>query len=132
MPQFLQQRALYEVRERHSNTYSWFTLLLANILVELLCNIVLGVLSFAAYYYAVFGVGTSEAQGFVLLFVVYFYVLAGTFSQMVVAALPDATMAGRVTTILFSMMILFAGVFQPPDDLPQFWIFMYRVSPLTY
>ncbi|KAH6838399.1 ABC-2 type transporter-domain-containing protein [Chaetomium sp. MPI-CAGE-AT-0009] len=132
MPQFLQQRALYEVRERHSNTYSWFTLLLANVLVELLCNIVLGVLSFAAYYYAVFGVGPSEAQGFVLLFVVYFYVLAGTFSQMVVAPLPDATMAGRVTTILFSMMILFAGVFQPPDSLPQFWIFMYRVSPLTY
>jgi ABC-type multidrug transport system permease subunit len=33
---------------------------------------------------------------------------------------------------MFSMMILFAGVFQTPDNLPQFWMFMYRVSPLTY
>ncbi|KAB5559823.1 hypothetical protein GE09DRAFT_1114565 [Coniochaeta sp. 2T2.1] len=25
------------------------------------------------------------------------------------------------------MMVLFAGVFQPPNALPGFWIFMYRI-----
>lgn len=48
------------------------------------------------------------------------------------APLRDTATAGRLTTVLFSMMILFAGVFQPPADLGEFWIFMYRVSPLTY
>lgn len=30
------------------------------------------------------------------------------------------------------MTLIFNGVMQPPDALPDFWIFMYRVSPLTY
>ncbi len=132
MPKFVAQRTLYEVRERHSNTYSWVVLILANILVEMSYHVVLGIVSFATYNYTVFGIRSAQDQGLVLLFLVYFYVLAGTFAQMIIAPLPDATTAGRVTTILFSMMVLFAGVFQPPAALPHFWIFMYRVSPLTY
>ncbi|RKK65208.1 hypothetical protein BFJ69_g16489 [Fusarium oxysporum] len=132
MPKFVVQRTLYEVRERHSNMYSWSVLILANILVEIPYHVVLGVMAFAIFYYTVFGIRSSEDQGLVLLFFVYFYILAGTFAHMVVAPLPDATTAGRVVTILFSMMILFAGVFQTPIALPGFWIFMYRVSPMTY
>ncbi|KAJ3462280.1 hypothetical protein MRS44_007066 [Fusarium solani] len=132
MPKFVAQRTLYEVRERHSNMYSWAVLILANILAEIPYHVVLGVMTFAIFNYTVFGIRSSEDQGLVLLFFVYFYILAGTFAHMVVAPLPDATTAGRVTTVLFSMMILFAGVFQTPTALPGFWIFMYRVSPMTY
>ncbi|KAF6518523.1 hypothetical protein HZS61_002601 [Fusarium oxysporum f. sp. conglutinans] len=132
MPKFVVQRTLYEVRERHSNMYSWSVLILANILVEIPYHVVLGVMAFAIFNYTVFGIRSSEDQGLVLLFFVYFYILAGTFAHMVVAPLPDATTAGRVVTILFSMMILFAGVFQTPIALPGFWIFMYCVSPMTY
>ena len=132
MPNLVLQRAVYEVRERHSNMYSWAVLMLANILTEIAYHVVLGVVSFAIYNYAVFGVRSPEDQGLVLLFFVQFYVLAGTFAQMVIAPLPNATTAGRVTTILFAMMVLFAGVFQTPSALPGFWIFMYRVSPMTY
>ncbi|KAK3995214.1 ABC-2 type transporter-domain-containing protein [Cladorrhinum sp. PSN332] len=132
MPNFLLQRAVYEVRERHSNMYSWVVLILANILTEITYHIVLGVVSFAIYNYAVFGIRSAADQGLVLLFFVQFYILAGTFAQMVIAPLPNATTAGRVTTILFAMMVLFAGVFQTPAALPDFWIFMYRVSPMTY
>lgn len=32
----------------------------------------------------------------------------------------------------FSLILSFNGVLQPPSALPGFWIFMYRVSPLTY
>lgn len=88
--------------------------------------------TFVIFNYTVFDIRSTEDQGLVLLFFVYFYVLAGTFAHMVVAALPDAITAGRVTTILFSMMILFAGIFQTPAALPRFWVFMYRVSPMTY
>merc|ERR1711964_64183 len=40
--------------------------------------------------------------------------------------------AGNIATLMFSMCLTFNGVFQPPFALPGFWIFMYRVSPLTY
>ncbi|CAG7561938.1 unnamed protein product [Fusarium equiseti] len=132
MPRFVMQRTIYEVRERHSNMYSWIVLILANILAEIPYHIILGIISFAIFNYTVFGIRSSEDQGLVLLFFVYFYILVGTFAAMVIAPLPDATTGGRVTTVLFSMMILFAGVFQTPTALPGFWIFMYRVSPMTY
>ncbi|KAL9563946.1 hypothetical protein ACKAV7_011981 [Fusarium commune] len=132
MPKFVMQHTIYEVRERHSNMYSWTVLILTNILAEIPYHIVLGVITFAIFNYTVFGIRSSEDQGLILLFFVYFYVLVGTFAAMVIAPLPDATTAGRVTTVLFSMIILFAGVFQTPTALPGFWIFMYRVSPMTY
>ena len=34
--------------------------------------------------------------------------------------------------MLFSLTLTFNGVIQTPQALPGFWIFMYRVSPLTY
>jgi len=72
---------------------------------------------------------------------------------MLIAALPDAETAGNIATLLFSLTLTFngkpihlfilqqkrrylifphIGVMQPPAALPGFWIFMYRVSPLTY
>ena len=51
---------------------------------------------------------------------------------MIIAALPDAETAGAIATLMFSLILTFNGVFQPPEALPGFWIFMYRVSPLTY
>jgi ABC-type multidrug transport system permease subunit len=132
MPKFIMQRTIYEVREKHSNMYSWIVLILANILVEIPYHVVLGVITFAIFNYTVFGIRSSQDQGLVLLFCIYFYMLVGTFALMVTAPLPDATTAGRITTVLFSMMLLFAGVFQTPTALPGFWIFMWRVSPMTY
>ncbi|EWZ27859.1 hypothetical protein FOZG_18419 [Fusarium oxysporum Fo47] len=132
MSKFIVQRTLYEVRERHSNMYSWSVLILANMLVEIPYHVVLGVMTSAIFNYTVFGVRSSEDQGLFLLFFVYFYILAGTFAHMVFTPLPDTTTSGRVVTILLSMMILFAVVFQAPIALPGFCIFMYRVSPMTY
>ena len=51
---------------------------------------------------------------------------------MLIAALPDAETAGNIATLLFSLTLTFNGVMQPASALPGFWIFMYRVSPLTY
>lgn len=132
MPKFIMQRTVYEVREKHSNMYSWTVLIFANILVEIPYHIVLGVITFAIFNYTIFGIRSSEDQGLVLLLFTYYYILVGTFAVMVTAPLPDATIAGRVTTVLFSMIILFSGVFQTPTALPGFWIFMYRLSPMTY
>ncbi|KIW86022.1 hypothetical protein Z517_01416 [Fonsecaea pedrosoi CBS 271.37] len=132
IPRFVIQRSLYEVRERPSRAYSYVAFLLANIIVEIPYQILLGIMVYASYYYSVFGIQSSERQGLVLLFCVQFFVYASTFSQMVIAALPDAETAGIIATLMFAMCVLFNGVLQPPDALPGFWTFMYRVSPFTY
>jgi len=67
-----------------------------------------------------------------LLFLIQFFIFASSFAHFVIAALPDAATAGNIATLMFSMALTFNGVFQPPAALPGFWIFMYRVSPLTY
>lgn len=38
MPNFVQQRTLYEARERPSKAYSWMAFMVANILVEIAWN----------------------------------------------------------------------------------------------
>ncbi|KAL2825874.1 ATP-binding cassette transporter [Aspergillus pseudoustus] len=133
MPLFVTQRSLYEVRERPSKAYSWKAFILANMAVEIPYQIMMGILTYACYYYAVVGASqSSDRQGLVLLFCIQFYVYASTFAHMVIAALPDAQTASTVVVLLFSMCLTFCGVMQPPSGLPGFWIFMYRASPFTY
>jgi ATP-binding cassette subfamily G (WHITE) protein 2 (PDR) len=132
MPLFVTQRALYEVRERPSKAYSWKAFLIANIVVEVPYQIIMGILVFGAYYFAVVGIQPSARQGLVLLYLIQFFIYASTFAHMCIAALPDAETAGAIVTLLFSMALTFNGVMQSPTALPGFWIFMYRVSPFTY
>ncbi|KAJ5880864.1 uncharacterized protein N7473_011917 [Penicillium subrubescens] len=132
IPLFITQRALYEVRERPSKTYSWVAFMTSSILVEIPYQIIMGILVYACYYYAVDGVQSSSRQGLALLFFLQFFVYSGTFADMVIAALPDAETAGAIVTLLFSMALTFNGVMQTPDALPGFWKFMYRASPFTY
>ncbi|KEQ91070.1 hypothetical protein AUEXF2481DRAFT_70340 [Aureobasidium subglaciale EXF-2481] len=132
MPRFVSQRSLYEVRERPSKVYSWAAFILANIIVEFLYQIVLGVLVYACYYYPILGIQSSERQVLILISTIQIFVFASTFAHMVIVTLPDAQTAGAVATLLFSLTMIFNGVFQPPQALPGFWIFMYRISPLTY
>jgi ATP-binding cassette, subfamily G (WHITE), member 2, PDR len=132
MPRFVIQRSLYEVRERPSKVYSWAAFLFSNILIEVPYQILLGIMVFVAYFYSVFGQEYWQRQGLVLLFLVEFFVFASSFAHMVIAGLPDAATAGQLATVMFSLSLIFNGVMQPPATLPRCWIFMWRVSPLTY
>ncbi|KAJ5116193.1 hypothetical protein N7456_000541 [Penicillium angulare] len=132
MPLFVAQRSLYEVRERPSKAYSWKAFLIAQVIVEIPYMIVTGIIIFGCYFYAVVGIPSSETQGTVLLLCIQFFIYAGTFGQMAIAALPDAETASAIVVLLFAMSLTFCGVMQAPSALPGFWIFMYRVSPFTY
>ncbi|CAG9988747.1 unnamed protein product [Clonostachys byssicola] len=131
-PLFVTQRDLYEVRERPSKAYSWKAFIIANIVVEIPYQIVAGTLLFACVYYPVAGIQTSDRQVLVLLFLVQFLLYASTVAHMTIAAMPNTQSASAIVTLLFMMSLTFCGVMQAPDLLPRFWIFMYRVSPITY
>ncbi|KAK6075343.1 ABC-2 type transporter [Seiridium cupressi] len=131
-PVFVTQRSLYEVRERPSKAYSWQVFLIANVVVEIPWQVLMGILTYACFYYPVAGIQSSERQGLTLLFCIQLFIYAATFAQMTVAALRDAQTAGAIVTLLTMMSLIFCGALQSPTALPGFWIFMYRVSPFTY
>ncbi|KAJ5584748.1 uncharacterized protein N7459_004548 [Penicillium hispanicum] len=133
MPRFVQNRALYEVREKPSRIYSWKVFILSQILVEFPFQVCLGVCAWASFYWNVFGTGqSSEDRALIMLFIVQFYIYAASMAQFVVCVIPDPAFAAMIATLAFGMSFIFNGVMQPPSDLPGFWIFMYRVSPFTY
>ncbi|KAL4786048.1 ABC-2 type transporter-domain-containing protein [Aspergillus varians] len=133
MPKFVVQRSLYEVRERPSKSYSWAAFIIANVLVEIPWQTLAGIVSWACYYFPVYGANQApHRQGLMLLFVIQFFIFTSTFATLVISALPDAETGGTIATLMFMMTLVFNGVMQPPNALPGFWIFMYRVSPLTY
>ena len=51
---------------------------------------------------------------------------------MVIAGLPNADSAGAVTMLIFVIMFAMCGVLAGPNDLPGFWVWVYRANPLTY
>ncbi|KAF2001388.1 ABC transporter-like protein [Amniculicola lignicola CBS 123094] len=139
MPHFVEQRALYEARERQSKTYSWKVFMLSNIVVEICWNALMAVLVFVSWYYPI-GLRQNAAEagqvaergGLMFLFILVFMVYAGTFTHMAIAGVETADGAGAIINLLFSLSLIFCGVLATPDVLPGFWIFMYRVSPFTY
>lgn len=139
MPIFCTQRALYEARERPSKTYSWQAFMTANILVEIPWNALMGVLMFLCWYYPIGLYRNAEATntvhergGLMFLLVLAFLLFTSTFSHMIIAGIEQAETGGNIAQLFFSLCLIFCGVLASPEQLPRFWIFMYRASPFTY
>ncbi|KAJ7170618.1 ABC-2 type transporter-domain-containing protein [Mycena crocata] len=138
MPLFVEQRSLYEVRERPSKAYSWVAFLGAQILVEIPWQTLAAVLIFVSWYYPIglyrnaVALGQVKERGALMfLYVLQFMLFTSTFGQMCVAGMETADAAGNVASLLFSLTLLFCGVLAAWNTL-GWWIFMYRVSPFTY
>jgi len=139
MPHFVTQRALYEVRERPSKTYSWQVFIVSNILVEIPWNALMGVLIFFCWYYpiglyrnAIPTDSVTERGGLMFLFILSFLLFTSTFTSLIIAGIESAEAGGNLAQLLFSLCLVFNGVLASPSQLPGFWIFMYRISPFTY
>ncbi|KOG96650.1 ATP-binding cassette multidrug transporter PDR5 [Saccharomyces eubayanus] len=139
LPSFVQQRDLYEARERPSRTFSWLPFILAQIFVEVPWNILAGTIAYFIYYYPIgFYANASAAHqlhergALFWLFSIAFYVYVGSMGLLVISFNKVAESAANLGSLLFTMALSFCGVMVTPEGLPRFWIFMYRVSPLTY
>ncbi|KAK7918078.1 hypothetical protein PG985_009952 [Apiospora marii] len=139
MPTFVPLRALYEARERPSKMYRWTAFLLSNILVEAFYNCLMAALAHLCWYYPVgFAQNASSAAdaaargGQVFLFLLQYLLFTSTFSHFCIAWIETAETAGVLATLLWLLCISFSGVAVRPADIPAFWSFMYRVSPVSY
>ncbi|KAI1089119.1 ABC-2 type transporter-domain-containing protein [Rostrohypoxylon terebratum] len=139
IPYFINSRAIFEARERDSRAYSWAVFMASNILVELVWQTIIAVPVFAAWYYPTglqrYGdasMSTSQRGAVTFLLIWLFTLWSSTISQFFAASIQHTEVAMQIATLFYWLSLVFCGVLTPPDRLAQFWIFMYRVSPLTY
>ncbi|KAI0969619.1 ABC-2 type transporter-domain-containing protein [Xylaria arbuscula] len=139
MPHFVVQRSLYEVRERPSKVYSWPVFMLSQIVAEIPWNTLMAVIMFFGWYYPLglyrntYEDGETAQRGaLVFLLILCFLLFTCTFTHLIIAAFETAEAGGNVANLLFTLCLIFCGVLARPGQFPQFWIFLYRVSPFTY
>ena len=116
LPQFLDQRVLYESRESLSKTYSWKVFILSNLISELPMQTLLAVVQFATWY---FPIGTYNNAAFAgdihsrasLMFLVTwsFTICSSTFSHLLGTLAPDAATGINISASLWSLSLMFCG-----------------------
>lgn len=124
MPHYASQLALYEARENPSKTYSWKVFVLSNIVVEIPWNSLSALLVFVSWYYpiglrqnAVEANQGPEREALMFLFILAFLNFAGTFTNMVMAAVSFVEAAGNITNLLHSLCLIFCGYVPQPFTL---------------
>ncbi|ORY70232.1 AtrD, ABC-transporter [Pseudomassariella vexata] len=139
IPRFIRGRQLFEARERPSKTYSWVAFVASNVLVELFWQTVTSVLLFVVWYYPTGlwrnedpSFSRTERGGLMFGLLWIFCLFMSTLSQAIAAGIEHAETAVNMAQLVSSLWLIFCGVLVPPSQLPGFWIFMYRVAPLTY
>ncbi|CAO3630281.1 unnamed protein product [Cunninghamella blakesleeana] len=131
-PKFMTER-LYFRREYASRYYSWLPWAVSAILVEIPYIIFYAAIFMFGLYWTS-GMSTeSEAGGYfyiLFLFLVFWAVSLG-FIIASIAEIP--TMAAVINPLIISLLILFAGLMQPPSSMPKFWSsWMYWLDPFHY
>lgn len=148
LPTFVAARNLYEARERPSKIFSWKAFVLSILTAEMPYQIVIGTFAFLCWYYpagfysiaenaesssgSMIGSQMTQRAGLVYFYIIIFYIFGVTLGQLVVAPMGDADAASNLGMMFYSLSLMFCGVLRTKDEMPGFWKFMYRVSPMTY
>ncbi|OCB87187.1 hypothetical protein A7U60_g5703 [Sanghuangporus baumii] len=127
---YLDFLSIYQVRERQSRTYSWTSLIVSALLVEIPWNILASIILFFCWYWTV-GFDTSRAGYTFLVVIIWFPLYFTTMAQAIGTISPNPLIDSVITSVLYAFAIIFAGVLQPFSQL-GWWKWMYRVSPYTY
>ncbi len=137
-PQFASRRALFEARERPSKIFSWGAFITASIAVEAAWQMLLALISWALFYYLTgmnlnaSDLDHNERATIMLLLFIAFFLFTQSLSHLLVTAIEVPQTAVNISQPVYYLAIIFCGVLVAKENLPHFWIFMYRVSPLTY
>ncbi|KAH7308379.1 ABC-2 type transporter-domain-containing protein [Stachybotrys elegans] len=123
---------------RKIQVYSWLVFLSSNISWSLVADscfrggLCLVVLSTLLWQNGDESFGTAERGALVFVLIWLFCLWLTTFSQAVGIGLEHDDQAVQIATLFFWLSLVFCGVLVTPNQLPEFWFFLYRASPLTY
>lgn len=112
---------------------------MSQIIVELPWNFIAGTVAFFCYYYPIgFYRNASESHqlhergALFWLWSTAYYVWIGSTGILANSFIEYDVTAANLATLCYTLALSFCGVMTQPNQMPRFWIFMYRVSPLTY
>lgn len=136
LPQYTDQRDIYEVRERPSKTFTWSVFISSELTAEVPWDFLVGTIGYFSWYYPI-GLYTNatpthsvaERGALTWLLITSFFLYGSTLGQMCIAGIERRENAAHIAVLLFTISLNFCGVLLYPTG---FWIFMYRVSPFTY
>lgn len=116
MPRFLESRSLYELIEFPSRTYRWEVFIISSIISEFPSQTVLAIIQYITWYYPLgmyrnaLSTGTLNARSGLMFFLMLSYMLfSSTFSQMVATIVPDAATGINISSLLYSLALIFCG-----------------------
>lgn len=133
-PLFIQNRDIFESREKKSKTYHWFAFIVGQVVSEIPVLIVCATLFFACWYFTTGFPVKASASGEVYLQMILYEFLYTSIGQAIAAYSPNAYFASLANPIILgAFLINFCGVVVPYDQIQAFWRYwMYYLDPFTY
>ncbi|CAO3676817.1 hypothetical protein G6F70_002214 [Rhizopus microsporus] len=131
-PRFMQERAWFR-REYASRYYGWAPFALSCILVEIPYLIFFSTIFLFCFYWTAGLQNVSDRVGFFYIHFVVFLFYSVSLGFTIAAFSSTPPMAAVINPFFTSILILFAGIMQPPSAMPKFWSsWMYWVDPYHY
>ncbi|KAI8376507.1 ABC-2 type transporter-domain-containing protein [Radiomyces spectabilis] len=131
-PRFMQERMWFR-REHASKYYGWAPFALSCILVEIPYLIFLSTIFLFCFYWTAGLQNVSDRIGFFYIHFIVFLLYSVSLGFMIAAFSSTPPMAAVINPFFTSILILFAGIMQPPSAMPYFWrSWMYWLDPYHY
>ncbi|CAO3700912.1 unnamed protein product [Rhizopus stolonifer] len=131
-PRFMQERTWFR-REHASSYYGWSPFALSCVLVEIPYLLFYSAMFMCCFYWTA---GITNASNFVGFFYIHYFILmlySITLGLLIAAFSSTPSMAANINPFFISLLILFAGIVQPPDSMPHFWsAWIYWLDPYHY
>ncbi|KAI7870736.1 ABC-2 type transporter-domain-containing protein [Spinellus fusiger] len=131
-PRFMQERVWFR-REHAAKYYGWAPFAFSCILVELPYIIFLSTIFLVCFYWTVGLDTTADRIGYFYIHFNVFLFYSVSLGYTIAAFSNTPSMAAVINPFFNAILILFAGIMQPPSAMPAFWrSWMYWLDPYHY
>lgn len=133
-PLFIQNRDIFESREKKSKTYHWIAFISAQLVSEIPALIMCATLFFVCWYFTSGFPVQASISGQVYFQMILYEFLYTSIGQAIAAYSPNAYFAALANPIVIGAgLINFCGVVVPYKQINVFWRYwMYWLDPFTY
>ncbi|KAJ6023722.1 hypothetical protein N7540_004519 [Penicillium herquei] len=133
-PFFLQNRDIFETREKKSKTYHWIAFIGAQAVTEIPYLIICATLYFLCFYYTAGFPVVSRIAGQFYLQMIFYELLYTSIGQAIAAYAPNEYFAAVMNPVLIGAgLVSFAGVVVPYSQMQPFWRYwIYYLDPFNY
>lgn len=129
---WFQSKSIYETREKLAGSYRELSLAIGFLLAELPYCLLSGLIFWAIWFFSVGFRIEPEVMGFTLAAVQMFFFFQLTWAVWIAALAPTIGIVGNLLPFFLVSMEAFNGSLLPYDQMPNYWRWMYWVSPFQW